>query len=104
VADRPDAPVFAEPWEAQVFALAVALHERGAFTWSEWSSALAAEVQRAGDRVTYYHQWLAALEQLVADKGIADGATLRRYRDAWKRAAERTQHGQPILLEADDLP
>ena len=104
-----DGPVFAEPWEAQAFALAVALHERGVFTWPEWAAALAEEIQRAqaagdpdtGD--TYYRHWLAALESLVASKGASSGEELARYRDAWDRAADRTPHGQPIELREQDL-
>jgi nitrile hydratase accessory protein len=102
-------PVFREPWEAQAFALALALHERGLFTWTEWAGALADEIRRAqqagdpdtGD--TYYHHWLAALERLVAEKRITDDATLARYRHAWELAAERTPHGTPIELDAQDL-
>ena len=103
-----DGPVFREPWEAQAFALAVALHERGLFSWKEWAAALAAEIgraQAAGDPdtgETYYLHWLAALEKLVAEKGVATLDTLHRYRDAWDRACDRTPHGQPIeLREAD---
>jgi nitrile hydratase accessory protein len=95
-------PVFREPWEAQAFALAVALHERGLFTWPEWSQALGAEIERAPAE-DYYRQWLAALERLVAEKGMTDEATLARYADAWGRAAERTPHGTPIELRPDDL-
>src|SRR5215472_12923360 len=68
-------PVFRAPWEAQAFAMAVALHEQGLFTWSEWARVLAlqiAEAQAAGDADlgdTYYHHWLAALEKIVAAKG-----------------------------------
>ena len=88
-----DGPVFREPWEAQAFAMALALHERGLFTWPEWAATLADEIKRAqaagdpdtGD--TYYRHWLAALERLVAEKGVADPAALARYRDAWDRAA-----------------
>jgi nitrile hydratase accessory protein len=102
-------PVFREPWEAQAFALALTLHERGVFSWAEWASALAAEIrraQRAGDPdtgETYYRHWLAALERLVAEKRLADVATLARYRDAWERAAARTPHGTPIELQPQDL-
>ena len=104
-----DGPVFAEPWEAQAFALAVALHERGLFTWPEWAEALAREIERAraaGDPdtgATYYTPWRAALERLVADKQVADAGTLAAYADAWGRAAERTPHGTPIELEPGDF-
>jgi nitrile hydratase accessory protein len=104
-----DGPVFREPWEAQAFAMTLALHERGLFTWQEWAQALGAEIKRAqgaGDPdtgETYYRHWLATLERLVAEKGVATGETLMRYRDAWDRAAARTPHGQPIALNEDDL-
>ncbi|MGB5079472.1 MAG: nitrile hydratase accessory protein [Burkholderiales bacterium] len=102
-------PVFREPWEAQAFAMALALHERGLFTWAEWSAALGEAIRRAqaaGDPdtgATYYHHWLAALERLVAEKGLASARTLERYRDAWDRAADRTPHGEPIVLREEDL-
>jgi nitrile hydratase accessory protein len=104
-----DGPVFREPWEAQAFSMAVALHQRGLFTWPEWAAALAHEIKRAqaaGDPdtgETYYRHWLAALEGLVADKGVASRDTLARYRDAWDRAAGRTPHGTPIELSPDDF-
>lgn len=95
-------PVFREPWEAQAFALTVALHERGAFSWPEWSAALAEEIERAGD-AGYYHSWLRALERLVAERQLTDAATLERYRHAWEHAAERTPHGTPIELADEDF-
>jgi nitrile hydratase accessory protein len=104
-----DGPVFAEPWEAHAFALAVSLHESGLFTWPEWAQALAGKIaaaQAAGDADlgdTYYRHWLAALEALVAAKGASSRAELDRYRDAWDRAADRTPHGQPIELRAGDV-
>jgi len=102
-------PVFREPWEAQAFALTVALHERGAFSWPEWSAALAEEIdaaRRAGAPDTgdsYYHHWLRALERLVAERRLTDAETLERYRHAWKHAAERTPHGTPIELSDEDF-
>src|SRR5262245_52495871 len=104
-----DGPVFREPWEAQAFAMALALHERGVFTWPEWAAALAEEIraaQAAGDPdlgTTYYRHWLAALEKLVARKGIASRQALTRYRDAWDHAADRTPHGTPIELRPEDF-
>ena len=104
-----DGPVFREPWEAQAFAMAVLLHGRGVFTWVEWAAALATEIKRAqaagdadaGD--TYYRHWLATLEQLVAEKGVTTLHALNRYRAAWDHAADRTPHGRPIHLAADDF-
>jgi nitrile hydratase accessory protein len=104
-----EGPVFREPWEAQAFAIVVALHERGLFGWDEWAAMLGEEIkaaQRAGDPdtgETYYRHWLATLERMVAVKGIADRAALKRYHDAWERAADRTPHGAPIEVMARDF-
>ena len=104
-----DGPIFREPWEAQAFAMALALHERGVFTWPEWAEALSAEIksaQASGDPdtgETYYRHWLATLEALVARKGVASDDILHRYREAWNRACSRTPHGKPIELSADDF-
>lgn len=104
-----EGPVFAAPWEAQAFAMTVALEEQGLFTWGEWTAALSEEIrsaQEAGDPDlgdTYYTHWLRALERLVATKGVATAETLIRCRDAWARAAERTPHGLPIELRPEDF-
>ncbi len=104
-----DGPVFREPWEAQAFALALSLHEGGVFSWSEWAEILGEEIkkaQAAGDPdtgETYYRHWLAALERIVAAKGLADPQTLARTRNAWANACARTPHGAPIVLQADDF-
>jgi nitrile hydratase accessory protein len=68
-----DGPVFREPWEARAFALAVELNRNGHFTWTEWSHALGRRIASAGpcdggDR--YYERWLAALEDIMAERGI----------------------------------
>ena len=68
-----DEPVFREPWEARAFAMAVALNERGLFTWSEWAQVLGAEIAAAGpdDATPYYQHWLTALEKISAQKGLS---------------------------------
>ncbi len=102
-------PVFREPWEAQAFAMTLALHERGLFSWPEWAAMLGEEIKRAqaaGDPdtgETYYRHWLNALERIVAAKGLADVTMLARYRHAWHHAADRTPHGTPIELRPDDF-
>ncbi|WP_410055132.1 nitrile hydratase accessory protein [Microvirga sp. Mcv34] len=103
------APVFREPWEAQAFAITLALYERGLFNWKEWAAALSAAIQHAqasgdcDDGSTYYRHWLSAIEQLVRDKGIASEQALVERRNAWNRAAHATPHGHPILLANDPL-
>jgi nitrile hydratase accessory protein len=99
-----EGPVFAEPWEAQAFALAVRLSDAGYFTWTEWAAALGAELKAAADRgepddgLRYYQHWLAALERLVAEKGLTDRAALAERKEAWAEAYRRTPHGEPVLL------
>ncbi len=105
---HPERP-FAEPWQAQAFALTLALHERGVFSWSEWAQAIGAQFAAAAargepdDGSRYYAHWLAALESLVASKGLGSAAELQRWADAWDHAADRTPHGQPIELRPDDF-
>jgi nitrile hydratase accessory protein len=99
-------PVFRAPWEAQAFALALALHEQGRFAWPEFAAALADAIRRAqaaGDPDTgasYYAHWLDALEALVLAKGLGDTARLHALEHAWADAAARTPHGLPIELTA----
>lgn len=102
-------PVFAKPWQAQAFALALLLHQRGLFTWPEWAETLSQQIaaaQAAGDADlgdNYYRHWLAALEALVSAKGASTSEELARHRDAWEHAAQRTPHGRPIELGAEDF-
>jgi len=102
-------PVFRAPWEAHAFALALALHEKGLFAWSEWSAMLGEEIkkaQAAGDPdtgETYYHHWLATLERMVAAKGATSTQVLTQLFQAWERAMHRTSHGKPIELKAEDF-
>lgn len=103
-----DGPVFAEPWQAQAFALAVKLSQDGYFTWKEWSAALAEELRAAADRgepddgSRYFEHWLAALERLVAAKGLSEPQAMRTRKEAWAEAYRRTPHGKPVELSAAD--
>jgi len=92
-----DEAVFAEPWQAQVFALTIALHRGGAFTWTEWSATLGDRVKQA-DGEAYYAAWLNALEGLLVDKGLADGETLDVLKAAWADAYRHTPHGMAVEL------
>lgn len=97
-------PVFSAPWQATVFAMTLALYERGCFTWAEWAEYLShaiREAQAAGDPDhgdTYYDHWLAALERLATNKAWVTGELLRQRRQAWDEAARKTPHGKPIEL------
>jgi nitrile hydratase accessory protein len=104
---RQDAePAFAEPWQAEVLALAFALSERGVFSTAGWSKTLGEELERAeaqgapDDHETYYAAALAALERLVAQSGNVSGDTLSARTEAWRRAYLETPHGQPVELAA----
>lgn len=99
-------PVFAEPWQAQAFAMAVALHGRGLFTWPEWAAALSREIAAHGggdDGGRYYEFWLEALEHLLIEKGAASHAQIDDLAKSWARAAQATPHGRPISLDNDPL-
>ena len=99
ISNLSDPGPFEEPWQAQVFAFAVALRDRGLFSWSEWAEALGAEIAKAPER-GYYDAWLDALEGLLISKGVAARGDLEALAEAWAEAAEATPHGQPIVLGA----
>ncbi len=85
-------PIFGEPWESRVFAVAVALCERGLYEWDEFRERLIAEISAADQRAdpsTYYERFLAALERLMLDKGIC----LREEID--RRAATESADDDP---------
>lgn len=97
-------PVFAEPWQAQAFALALQLHEQGAFTWTEWADALSDRLKAEGpqdDGSRYYEHWLATLEDLVTTKELAAAGELRERKHAWEDAYRNTAHGRPVELAAE---
>lgn len=96
-----DGPVFAEPWQAQAFALAIQLHDQGAFTWAEWADSLSRQLKAAGpedDGSRYYEHWLSALEKLTNDKRLTDAEALDARKRAWTEAYRRTPHGKPVTL------
>jgi nitrile hydratase accessory protein len=99
-----DDPVFSEPWQAEAFAMVVALHRQGLFSWGEWADMLSAELKGPGvaaDGSDYYDCWLRALETLLAAKGVAAPQDVDALALSWQRAAHATPHGKPILLEND---
>jgi nitrile hydratase accessory protein len=99
-------PVFAEPWQAAAFALAVSLSRQGHFTWKEWAAALGDELKTSAargepdDGSHYYHCWLATLERMVVAKGLAHSAELLTCKEAWAEAYRRTPHGNPVELRS----
>ena len=97
-----DGPIFAEPWQAQAFAMAVSLNEQGFFTWSEWAQMIAVEIARDGSPQAYYENWLTCLEKLLAIKGLIGEHERLERTDAWGRASRATPHGEPIVLGRDE--
>ena len=101
-----EGPVFAEPWQAQAFAMAVRLSEQGHFTWKEWAAALAAELKAAEDRgepddgTHYYEHWLATLERLVTARALSNPTEMLARKEAWANAYRHTPHGKPVELAA----
>lgn len=96
-----DGPVFAEPWQAQAFAMTVKLHEEGLFSWTEWAEMLGAELKAAGSNDSvdnYYLRWLSALEKLLNQKSIVENKEREACKSAWDKAARATPHGNPIVL------
>jgi nitrile hydratase accessory protein len=95
-----EGPVFAEPWQAQAFAMAVHLNAAGAFTWAEWAETLSHEL--AGDPTDdgsrYYQHWVAALEALATERGLAASSEMASRKAAWADAYRRTPHGMPVEL------
>lgn len=100
-----EGPIFSEPWQAEVFAMTLMLHDKNLFTWQEWADQLSlsiAQAQRAGDPDlgnTYYLHWLDALETLVNTKQISKPGQLADLYTQWETAANTTPHGQPIVLQ-----
>lgn len=109
---QPGEPAFHAPWQARAFALTVHLHAAGLFTWQEWSAALGrhlgaaqgtgaldigAQPPEAGAEA-YFGAWLAALEEMLAARGLAGEAEVAGMAAAWQAAARATPHGQPIVL------
>ena len=99
--------MFAEPWQAQAFAMAVKLSEQGHFTWKEWAAALATELKASVDRgepddgTHYYEHWLVTLERLVTSKGLMEPEALLARKEAWADAYRHTPHGKPVVLRKD---
>ncbi|USQ79216.1 nitrile hydratase accessory protein [Ornithinimicrobium faecis] len=96
---RGDEQVFAAPWQAQVFAMTLALHEQGVFTWPQWAEVLGRHVAAgATDGSDYYERWADAFTELLQTRGIATAGDIARLTQDWHDAAARTPHGTPIEL------
>ncbi|MBD8688362.1 MULTISPECIES: nitrile hydratase accessory protein [unclassified Rhizobium] len=107
--DEETGMLFGEPWQAQIFAMTVALNEAGQFEWSEWAGVFSKHRKASArngmpDTVdTYYDDWLNALEEIASIRSLATGDEQHLYKHAWEHAAERTPHGLPIFLQEADF-
>lgn len=96
---RPETP-FTEPWQARIFALTVAMNEAGHFTWNEWASVFGVHLKGTRDGADdYWRAWAAALEAMLAQKGVSGAGDVAELAARWQAAAHATPHGKPILLE-----
>jgi len=69
--------VFEAPWQGRVFGMALAVVERLGVQWTEFQRRLIAEIAAHPD-APYYDAWLAALERLVVEHGLATADELGR--------------------------
>ena len=103
-------PVFAEPWQAELFASTHALSKRGIFSWSAWAEVFAAEIashpQGANEDIeqAYFRQWLAALETLLARADFCQPHDISVLAERWRQAYLHTPHGQAVELAHADAP
>lgn len=92
----PDVP-FDAPWQAQLFAMTVALNEAGLFNWSEWAEMFGPKVQTV-EAEAYWSMWSEALIEMLQSRGITDACQVAQLTAEWQAAAHATPHGQPIAL------
>ncbi|MEL6689152.1 MAG: nitrile hydratase accessory protein [Pseudomonadota bacterium] len=96
---EPDVP-FSAPWQAQLFAMTVAMNEAGVFEWGQWAAQFGRELKSvtAEGNEAYYSAWLRAFETFLVDGGHASREDVSTLTQAWHDAARATPHGQPIEL------
>ncbi|MEM8500440.1 MAG: nitrile hydratase accessory protein [Pseudomonadota bacterium] len=100
-------PVFAEPWQAQAFAMTVELIQQHIISWPEWADAIGYQIAHAHNNgyaengSDYYHLWVRALENLVTGRGLVSQEELSTVKNAWHEAYIRTPHGEPVSISDD---
>ena len=93
----PENAPFDAPWQAQLFAMTVALNEAGCFSWNEWAAVFGPKVQGI-EAHAYWSVWSEALIEVLAARGLADRAQVDHLANAWHEAARATPHGEEIVL------
>jgi len=76
--------VFEAPWQGRVFGLALGVVRHLGLPWHEFQQRLIAEIGAHPD-APYYDCWLAALERLVVEHGVAAPAELAAAEGAVRR-------------------
>lgn len=94
--NEPEVP-FDHPWQAQLFAITLALNESGHFTWAEWSREFGPRVKHT-ETERYWEVWSEALVALLEARGMTDSAKIEALKLQWQASARVTPHGQPIEL------
>jgi len=98
------APVFDQPWQADLFAVTVCLNEQGHFSWSEWTGWFGAGLARRGlekqlnGGEDYFLVWLETLEVVLQRLDMASIDQLANVKNAWQNAYLATPHGAPVRL------
>ncbi|MCR9277137.1 MAG: nitrile hydratase accessory protein [Pseudomonadaceae bacterium] len=74
--------IFEEPWQARAFAMAVALFERGVFTWPQFQHALIERIARFDATVhgareyRYFDHFAGALEDVLGGLSVVSRTAL----------------------------
>ncbi len=85
--------VFAEPWESRAFGLALTLHDAGAFDWEDFRQELIATIAVRDGPWSYYRCWLAALESVLAARGIVGTADVETRAEELAHRPAGHDHG-----------
>lgn len=98
-------PVFEQPWHAQLFALSVALHAQGLFSWPDWTKRFGARLKHNGadhelnGGDDYFTAWLETLEALLVERDPKDKRQLSDLHATWAEAYLSTPHGSPVAIK-----
>ena len=99
-------PVFAIPWQADIFVTAVSLSHNGLYRWAEWVDGFSLIInqhpqqQDETSEDAYYRQWLLALENMLSTKEVISPADIQARTEQWRHAYLNTPHGHPVELSA----
>ena len=95
--------IFSEPWQAELFAITLNLHEKGLFNWNSWTKKLGSSLKRDNNNSTdnleyYFLSWLSALEETLLEMKITELTKIASIEKAWKDAISKTPHGKKVEI------